>query len=81
MKTIGVSEARIRFSELLKAVARGDSLTITKHRRPAALLAPMDNFTRKRSHAEIVKDLRDLRRRVKPAGMSVREMIKRGRRF
>jgi len=33
------------------------------------------------SHKEIVKGMRALRRRVKPGKLSVREMIKEGRRF
>jgi hypothetical protein len=37
--------------------------------------------TKKVSHKEIVKGMRALRRRVKPGKLSVREMIKEGRRF
>jgi hypothetical protein len=33
------------------------------------------------SHKEIVKGMRALRRRVKPGKLSIREMIKEGRRF
>jgi hypothetical protein len=33
------------------------------------------------SHKDIVEGMRALRKRVKPVGMSVKDMIKKGRRF
>ena len=81
MTTIGAFEAKTHLSALLDRVARGERITITKHGKPAAVLAPVDDLTQRRSHAEIVKGFRELRSRVKSTGISVREMIKRGRRF
>jgi prevent-host-death family protein len=81
MTTIGAFEAKTHLSALLDRVARGERITITKHGRPAAVLAPVDSFTSRRSREEVVKALRELRKRVKPAGISVREMIEQGRRF
>ena len=80
MKIISLSEARTRLSELLEVVAQGESFTITKHTKPAAILAPVEKAMRKRSHGEAVQGFRSLRSRIKREGLSIREMINQGRR-
>ena len=40
MRTMGAREANQRFSELLREVEKGDEVTITRHGRPVARLAP-----------------------------------------
>lgn len=80
METVGAFEAKTHLSELLDRVARGETIAITRHGAPAALLVPVGEARRKLSHQKIIEGLRELRKRVKPAGMSVREMIAEGRR-
>lgn len=80
-ESIGAFEAKTHLAELLDRVAQGERITITRHGIPAALLVPVVDTPVKRSHAEIVAGLRELRKRVKPAAISVREMIEEGRRF
>ena len=41
MKRIGASEARRHLPRLLDGVAHGESLTITRHRKPIARLVPI----------------------------------------
>lgn len=54
MKTIGVFDAKNRLSELIDS---GETITITKHGKPVATLAPI------RQHAlEVVSRIRELRR-------------------
>ena len=81
MKSIGTFEAKTHLSDLLDRVARGEKITITRHGVPAALLVPVTETSPKMTHEEIVEGLRALRKLVKPDKMSVREMVKEGRRF
>ena len=48
METIGAFEAKTHLPRLLERVARGESLTITKHGKPVAHLVPVDS-NRKRA--------------------------------
>jgi prevent-host-death family protein len=79
--SIGAFEAKTHLSDLLDRVARGEKITITRHGVPAAVLVPVTETAPKLSHQEIVDGMRALRKRVKPGKMSVREMVKEGRRY
>ena len=81
METIGSFEAKTHLASLLDRVAKGESITITRHGVPAAMLIPVGDAERKLTHMEIVGGLRALRKRVKPGKMSVRELVNQGRRF
>jgi prevent-host-death family protein len=81
MASIGAFEAKTHLSDLLDRVARGEKITITRHGVPAALLIPIEEKEAKLTHQEIVEGMRALRKRVKPGKMSVRDMVKEGRRF
>jgi prevent-host-death family protein len=81
MASVGAFEAKTHLSDLLDRVARGEKITITRHGVPAALLIPVEEKEAKLTHAEIVEGMRALRKRVKPGKMSVRDMVKEGRRF
>lgn len=81
METIGAFEAKTHLSQLLDRVAQGETIAITRHGTPAALLVPVQPTAHKLSHAEIVEGLRELRKRVKPGKITVREMIHHGRRY
>ena len=81
METIGAFEAKTHLSSLLDRVAKGEKITITRHGVPAALLVPVGPTEQKLSHKEIVAGLRDLRKRVRPGKMSVRDMVNEGRRY
>jgi hypothetical protein len=45
------------------------------------LLVPVEEKEAKLTHREIVEGMRALRKRVKPGKMSVRDMVKEGRRY
>lgn len=81
MASVGTFEAKTHLSDLLDRVARGERITITRHGVPAALLIPVEEKETKLTHREIVEGMRALRKRVKPGKISVREMVKEGRRF
>ena len=75
METIGAFEAKTHLAALLERVSNGEKITITRRGVPAAMLVPIGATPRKLTHQEIVEALRDLRKRVKPGKMSVREMV------
>ncbi|MGD0224016.1 MAG: type II toxin-antitoxin system prevent-host-death family antitoxin [Terriglobia bacterium] len=79
MQAVGVYDAKTHLLTLLDRVARGETITITRRGIPAAMLAPVRGATRKPTHEEITEGMRELRKRVKPDRMSVREMISEGR--
>ena len=81
METIGAFEAKTHLSALLDRVSKGETITITRHGVPAAVLMPVAGTETKLTHKEIVDGMRALRRRVKPGKLSVREMVEEGRRF
>jgi prevent-host-death family protein len=81
MKSVGAFEAKTHLSELLERVSRGERITITRHGIPTALLVPVDEKASQWTHQEVVEGMRALRKRVKGGKMSVREMVREGRRF
>ena len=81
MGIVGAFDAKTHLSALLDRVARGESITITRHGVPAAMLVPVGESGRKLTHEEIVEGMRALRRRVKPGTMTVPEMAREGRKY
>ena len=81
METVGTFEAKTHLSELLDKVGKGETITITRHGIPAAMLVPVGEARTKLTHKEIVEGMRVLRKRIKPDSMSVRKMVEEGRRF
>jgi prevent-host-death family protein len=78
VESIGAYEAKTHLSELLDRVARGESITITKHGMPVATLGPAHQGPT-RSAAELVEQLRRLRKGVRLDGLTVRDLIDEGR--
>ncbi|HEY4839985.1 MAG TPA: type II toxin-antitoxin system prevent-host-death family antitoxin [Candidatus Acidoferrales bacterium] len=81
MESVGAFEAKTHLSALLDRVKRGHKILITKHGAPAAMLVPVEVTEPKMTHEEIVEGFRALRKRVKPGSMSVRDMVREGRRY
>lgn len=80
MKTIGAFEAKTHLSTLLERVSKGETITITRHGVPAARLVPVEEPAKRIMHATLVERMRDLRARVRPDTMRVKDMIEEGRR-
>ena len=80
MHTVGSHEARTHLSRLLSMVAKGESVTITKHGVPVARLVPV-NMDAKPEPARVIKDLLEFRSGRKLGKLSLRKMIEEGRRF
>ena len=79
MKQIGSFEARTHFYELLERVAKGESLTITKHGVPVAMLVPVSASPRG-NRGEIIDRLLEFGKGRRLRGLAIRRLIEEGRR-
>jgi len=74
MKTIPLSEAKAKLSELIHHVAsRDEQVTITRNGKPAAVLVSPDEFESWRETVEIRSDaelMKEIRRGVRDIGRS-----------
>ena len=79
MQTVSAYEAKTHLSRLLDDVARGETITITRHGMPVAMLVPPDK--RREDVAELIEEWRRYRREqnITLGGLSIREMIEEGR--
>jgi prevent-host-death family protein len=69
---IGAYEAKTHFSQLLERVEKG------KRGRPVALLVPAASFPH-RPVAEVIAEIRELRKGVCLDGLKIKDMIREGR--
>ena len=76
---IGAYEAKTHFSQLLERVEKGERITITKHGKPVAVLAPAD-AQRTRPVSEVIAEIRELRKGARLDGLKIKDMIREGRR-
>ena len=79
METVGAYDAKTHLPKLLERVLKGEQITITKHGVPVAVLQPPDP-EKAVDTKEIIAELRRLRNKHTLDGLSIREMIKEGRR-
>lgn len=78
MKTVGAYEAKTHLSPLLEEVAKGETITITKHGVPVAMLVPPET-RHYASPGEAIDAWLELRKGVRLDGLSIRELIEEGR--
>jgi prevent-host-death family protein len=85
MASVGAFDAKTHLSELLERVSRGESITITRHGIPTAMLIPVHPTQRKLSHAQVVEGMREIRKRVlrraRGKKLKVRALVAEGRRY
>lgn len=80
MQTVGAYEAKTHFGQLLDAVARGETITITKHGVPVALLVPPPESVHPDVDA-MIDDWLEARKGITLGDdLTIREMIEEGRR-
>ena len=80
MKSVGSYEAKTHLPKLLERVAKGERITITKHGVPVAMLVPPPPAGRL-DIGEVIEQLKEFRAGNSLGGLSLREMIEKGRRF
>ncbi len=78
MQTVGAYEAKTHLARLLDAVAQGETITITRHGVPVAMLVPPSTEPRPNIDRTIA-ELKKLRSTLTLDGLSIREMIDEGR--
>ena len=80
MKTVGAFDAKTHLNALLKKVSKGETIRITRRGVPVAKLVP-DDAGEKEDSAELVREIRELRRTIKLGTISIRELVNEGRRY
>ena len=81
MATVGAYEAKTHLASLLRRVAKGEQITITKHGVPIARLVPVETAPIQDTK-KVVRELLEFREKH-PLGddLSIRKMIEEGRRY
>jgi antitoxin (DNA-binding transcriptional repressor) of toxin-antitoxin stability system len=78
MRSVSTSSLKVKLPSLFARVAKGERIIITRYGVPLAIMGPPRNATVKMTHEEIIEGMRELRNRVKPDRMGVREMVVEG---
>jgi prevent-host-death family protein len=79
MEAVGSYDAKTRLPELLKRVAKGERITITRHGVPVAVLQPPET-TQRPAPEKAIAALRRFRAKHALAGLTLRQLIEEGRR-
>jgi prevent-host-death family protein len=79
MAEVGALEAKRCFARLLGQVESGETIIITRHRKPVARLIPIRRSSRE-DRRRVIAELRKLRIGQTLGGLSVCELIDDGRR-
>ena len=79
MAEVGACQARTHLSHLLDQVERGETIIITRHRKPVARLTPLEASSGD-DRRQVVAQLKELREGQTLGGLSLRELIDEGRR-
>ncbi len=78
MRTVGAYEAKTHLAQLLDAVAQGETITITRHGTPVAVLAPPDAIA-PRDPGAAIDEWRAFGTGITLGDLSLRDMIEEGR--
>ena len=80
MSEIGAYEAKTHLPKLLERVEKGESFVITRHGRAVAELAPVARRDPEKIR-KAIEDLKAFQKTHSLGGLSVRELIKEGRKY
>jgi prevent-host-death family protein len=81
MESIGSFEAKTHLPALLARVAKGETITITKHGRPIARLVPPDDAPPRMSVEESVAGLVEFRKNHLLGGVRAKDLVEEGRKY
>ncbi|HBJ75518.1 MAG TPA: type II toxin-antitoxin system prevent-host-death family antitoxin [Syntrophaceae bacterium] len=79
MEMVGTYEAKTNLAKLLERVNKGETIGITKHGVPIAILTPPVQ-TKKAHPRQTISELKSFRDKNLLKGISLRKMIEEGRR-
>jgi prevent-host-death family protein len=77
VKVVGVYEAKTNFTELIREVQSGETVTVTKHGHPIAKIAPIVEV---QPVEDAIAQLKTLRESMRLDGLSVQALREEGRR-
>ena len=80
MKTVGAFAAKTHLNQLLRQVAKGETIQITLRGVPVAKLVPSDDREVK-DLKQVVREIREVRKGARQKGTTLRELINEGRRY
>lgn len=80
MESIGAFEAKTQLSALLERVAQGETIEITKRGIAVARLIPVPK-EQTPDLRQLAREIRQMRKGVNSKGVSIKELINRGRRY
>lgn len=80
MDSVGAYDAKTRLPELLRRVAKGEQITITRHGVPVARLVPASPQS-ETDRATVIEDLKRFRKGRSLGGLKIADMVREGRRF
>ncbi|MCE9641707.1 MAG: type II toxin-antitoxin system prevent-host-death family antitoxin [Betaproteobacteria bacterium] len=81
MKTVGTSAAKTHFSQLLDLVAKGESITITRHGEAVAQLVPAKPVRDPRALEALVEEIKRTRKGRSLHGIKIKHLIHEGRKY
>lgn len=81
MKTVGAYEAKTHLAHLLDEAAKGETITITRHGAPVAMLVPYKGKSREEIR-EAIEEFKEwqAQQNITLDGLTIRELIEEGRR-
>jgi len=80
MKIVEAFEAKTHLNELLRRVARGETIRITRRGIPVAELVPARE-SKSIDLKKTVQELREIRKGASLKGLTIRQLINEGRRY
>jgi prevent-host-death family protein len=80
MESIGSYEAKTHLPRLLKKVQDGQSITITKHGSPIAMLVPYKKTDPDKIKA-VIEEMKRERKKHKLGEISIRQLVEEGRKY
>ena len=81
MKTVGAFEAKTHFSQLLDQVAKGESITITRHGEPVAQLVPAKPARDPQALEALVEEIKRTRKGRSLGGIKIKDLIHEGHKY
>jgi prevent-host-death family protein len=81
MKTVGAFEAKTHLSALLDKVAKGESITITRHGAPVAQLIPAKPSRDSRALEALVEEIKRTRKGRSLRGIKIKDLIHEGHKY
>lgn len=80
MFSVGAFDAKTHLSDLLKRVSEGETIQITKHGIPIAMLTPLPTHSKKNLR-NLADEIRRFRKGITLGGIRIQDLIKEGRRY